>query len=509
MNLLIQIDENSGDPLYKQIVEAIADMVASGKLAPGMRLPSSREQAEFLCVSRWTVDRAYEELIRRRVIECRPAVGTFVCEKQISFEPPPGSTKETCRLSPRVVPCLSDYGARLASTDGTEAISVDPVANSFAAPVTELLPVNKWRELMSKTSRTSVPFSSSFAHVVGDQRLREALRDYLARTRGVQCDSQQIVIFPGTEPALELVARLFVNQGQEVLVEDPGFPGARRVFAAQGIQITPMPIDAEGLQVHKLFQRDHARLLYVTPSHQDPTGVAMPLNRRLELLKFAHKSGCIILEDDFDNEFHYGRPLSSLQALDPGGSVIYMSSFWKVMYPLVHLGFLVVPPPLVPIFQRAKSQIELDFYSLEQSVLAEFIAEGHLERHVRHTRSLLMARRRAIVSSLLRHLAGKVRLATVGGGTHVVLRFPAQTASDADILRCACEAGLAMVSTAPYYHSSPVAGEFLLSFARLDEAKIDASVCRFATLLAPTAPNSDRLAMPVNADFSAYASWRW
>jgi GntR family transcriptional regulator/MocR family aminotransferase len=503
MNLLIQIDERSCHPLYKQIVEHICSMVSSGKLAPGTRLPSSRELSKFLSVSRWTVDHAYEELIRQRVIESRPAVGTFVSERQLSFEPPVDSQDSPGAAPPRAVPQLSDFGSRVADHNVNMSIWATPETTSFTSPDASLLPINKWRELTSKVSRNRSPMASHSCDVFGDPNLRQVLSEYLARTRGVRCSAEQMVIFPGTEPALELVVRMFINPGETAAVENPGFTGIRRVLSMHGIEIAAVPVDAEGMQVQRLSTLRDARLVCITPSHQDPTGVALSQQRRLELLRYAHANGSLIVEDDYDSEFHYGRPLPSLQSLDPTGPIIYMSSFFKVLYPLVHLGFLVLPLPMVPLFRRAMRQVEADFHTLEQAVLTEFIAHGHLERHIRQVRSLLVGRRRALVSSLLKHLSGKARLSTVSGGTHVILRMLTEDVSDTEILQHGLAAGLPIMSTKRAYHEGHPQGEFVISFSHLDEAEIEPAVSKFAACLSTGTPAVEPMHLPVGAAFSA------
>jgi GntR family transcriptional regulator/MocR family aminotransferase len=508
MNLLIQIDESSSVPIYKQLVDGLGEMIAQGELPPGTQLPSSRDLAKFLGVSRATTSKAYEELTRQRIVESRPAVGSFVAADVLPHAATPDLDKEPPVHKPMpsaVRDHLSEYGIRMLGASGCRgqhllpcpdhgtgacsdgAILAKSTSLSLSAPSLEFLPYAKWQDVMSKVIRgRQITTSSQFKHVFGNQALREAIADYLRRTRGMRLTHDQVVIFPGTEPALEMVARLFLNQGDEAAVETPGFPGARRVFAAQGASIVPVAVDSEGLMVSRMRDGEtKPKIIYATPSHHDPTGAVLSNERRAELLEFANRRGSIIVEDDFNCEFQYGRPIKALQATDPYGCVIYMSSFWKILFPLVHMGFLVIPEHLIAVVENIMGLVELDFHSLEHEALAQFIQDGHMERHIRQTRKIYSMRRQALVTSLLQHLAGKAKITTTGAGTHILVRFGQDAGSDDEILRCASESGLPLISTSSYHTYRAAAGEFIIPFTHVDESIVGTAVENFCKRLYP------------------------
>jgi GntR family transcriptional regulator/MocR family aminotransferase len=488
MNLLISIDDKSSVPIYQQLVDGLGEMIARGDLPPGTQLPSSRDLARLLNVSRATTSRAYEELMRQKVVESRPAVGSFVAaDTLLAATEPEDERPPLHRPMPAVVhDHLSDYAVRVLSTPGKRE-SLTP-----AAPALDFLPYAKWQEVMTKVIRQRKRVQDGQDNpVFGSPSLKEVIADYLRRNRGIRSTAGQVIILPDSETSLDLIARLFINNDDLVAVESPGFAGARRVFAAHGANILPVPVDGEGIIVSALEKSNiRPKLIYTTPSHHDPTGAVLSAERRAQLLDFAQEWGSLIVEDDYNCEFQYGRPVKALQATDPHGCVIYMSSFRKILFPLVQRGVVVIPMHLVPIFERARALVELDFHSLEHEALAEFVQQGHLERHIRQTRKVYAIRRQALVTSLLRHLNGKAKIATAGAGTHILVRFGSEAGSDKQILACAEAAALPMISTSSYYVYRASAGEFLIPFTHVDESTVSSSVEMFSGLLFNQQPGS-------------------
>ncbi len=487
MQFVLSLPAHSNQPVYKQVSEALRQAILTGRLRPGEKLPSTRDLADSANVSRFTVIRSYEELASQGYIQTISGSGTFV-NKEIPREYTTFALA-TSELEERAAKPvrLSDYGKRVFASPIIEPSNAElfPELN-YGAPSLEQLPLNRWREVLNKSARfqdnslfdyTSDPF--------GYAPLREAITGYLIRSRSVKCLPDQIAIFSGAQSALDLIGRMLLNPGDVVAVENPGFPGARRSLATHDVKIVPIPIDNNGLIVERLYQQqEHVKLVYITPSHQDPTGVVMSLPRRLELLKWAETTGGIILEDDFDSEFRYGeKPVPALQGLDEHDNVIYLATFWKVLFPVVRMGFTVLPHRLVQPMYRAKSLVERDFPLLEQRALTDFINEGHLERHIRRTRSMYAKRRAALVQALTRLFRKRITVSDVSAGMHMIVTFVGDVDDD-QILRSTRAARLPMVSTNNHYVMDHKRHEYMIGFAHGDEEQIIAAVERFAQELA-------------------------
>jgi GntR family transcriptional regulator/MocR family aminotransferase len=484
MQLAIRLDQKSSLPIYRQLADAMKEAILSGRLQPGQALPSTRELCESLNVSRITVRKSYDALISQGFATASTGSGTFVAKTL----PTKAAAQRRPTQSERaaVLPVLSEYGRRLVQT--VEKIPLNQEQNpelNFGIPVSEHLPLAVWRKLLLKPLP---PKKLAALKYTGDPRgyfpLREALAGYLSRSRAVQCEPDRIVLTSGTSLVLDLLCRLLLEPGDHVAVENPGYPGARRLFLLHGATVHAIPVDEHGLKVSELAALPKPpRLVYVTPSHQDPTGVVLSVQRRKELLVWAARHGSFIIEDDHDSEFRYeGAPVPSLQALDVDDLVIYVSTFWRTLGPLVVLGLVVLPHRLMDVFINAKATIERDLALLEQYALADFVEEGHLERHIRKTRALYAKRRHALAHALTVHLGKSVKLSPESAGMHIAVNF-SNTISDSSIMECAAESGLMLVSTKPYYVDNAVSHQFLIPFAHTSETELASRVERFAKLL--------------------------
>jgi GntR family transcriptional regulator/MocR family aminotransferase len=309
-----------------------------------------------------------------------------------------------------------------------------------------------------------------------------AISHYLARARAVQCDSEQIIITNGTQQALDLVMRLLVDPGDSIAMEDPGYLSARRVFLSHGVNLLPVPVDDSGLMVEKLANsyEERIRMVYVTPSHQFPTGSTLSLPRRLELLLWAQQHDALILEDDYDSEYRYGdRPIPALQGLDQSDCVIYIGTFSKVLFPSLRIGYLVVPPHLVSLFAQVKWLSDRQLPTLEQKILAEFIADGYLESHIRKMRSLYDQRRQVLVQALNTHFGEQVTIFGENAGIHIMVKFDTHL-SDETIIERAERVGVGLMSARSSYLNSWSQGEFIFGYAELDEIQIQEGISRLA-----------------------------
>ena len=284
----------------------------------------------------------------------------------------------------------------------------------------DTFPFEAWRRTLLRCARRAAVSDLDYGTASGHPALREAISRHLRRSRAVVSDPSQVIVVSGSQQALDLIARVLLERGDRVAIEDPGYQGTREVLRAAGARLTPVPVDDDGLDPSRLPAR--ARLAFVTPSHQFPTGATLALRRRVELLAWATRSNALIVEDDYDGEFRYdGQPLESLQSLDREGRVIYIGTFSRTIFSALRLGYLIVPNALVPAFTAAKWLCDRHTATLEQHTLAEFIAGGLLQRYLRRLRRRTALRRRALVDSIRTHLRGRVKMTGDSAGAHVML----------------------------------------------------------------------------------------
>ncbi|MBX9720618.1 MAG: PLP-dependent aminotransferase family protein, partial [Candidatus Obscuribacterales bacterium] len=439
-----------------------------------------RELAKALDVSRFTVIKSYEELISQGYFQTDLGTGTFVSRRLPLAEQ---ARLEIVDRDP--ASSISRNAKTFLRTQSVEAADAElfPELN-YGAPAMEQLPLVQWKQILAKHSRNKE--SSDFEYEsdpAGYLPLREALCAYLKRSRFVSCNAEQVFIFSSAQSALDLISTIFLNQGDLAAVEDPGFPGARRSFLAHGAELLPVAVDGDGLCVNLLKERPELKLLYTTPSRQDPTAVVLSADRRKELLEWASRSRAMIIEDDFDNEYRYGGALvPSLQSMDKNQSVLYLSSFWKTMFPLVRLGFLVVPPAFVNVFRAAKAMLDRDNRAIEQVVLCDFINEGLLEKHIQKTRKLYSSRRQALIYALTKGFGKSISIAKESSGMNLICRFRKDFSLE-QIMKAAEDASAPLVSTSSFYANKKAVNEFLIAFAHLSEEQIAISIKSFASRL--------------------------
>jgi len=464
-------------PLHRQIYEEWRTGILEGRFARGDRMPSTRELAAALRVSRATVAAAYEQLIAEGYLDAQHGSGTFVC-RDLPDSPVKPARPAAAGKPARPPVRLSAFARRLAPMAGTppRTPSRPGVLNlSTDGPTFEQFPFGIWRRLVRRHLQVQGPGLFQYASAgTGHAALRETLAAYLSRSRALRCQADQIVIAGGSQQALDLCVRVLVDAGDEVAVEDPSYAGARQLFAAGGARIRPVKVDRDGLVVAAL--PPSARLVYITPSHQFPTGASMSLTRRLELLEWARVRGAVIVEDDYDSEYRYsGAPLPALQGLSHAAPVVYVGTFSNVMFPGLRLGYLVLPPDLVEPFARAKWLADRHTAHLEQAALADFIGEGHLERHIRRMRRVYKQRRDVLLEALDRAFGTRVTVLGDAAGMHLVVRFDSGA-----VAARAARVGVELASTRPYYAAEAPAHEFIVRFSGLSERAIREAVKRLA-----------------------------
>jgi GntR family transcriptional regulator/MocR family aminotransferase len=324
---------------------------------------------------------------------------------------------------------------------------------------------------------------SRYGSVAGFHPLRQALAEYLERWRGVRCTPEQVVIVSGAQQALDILSRLLLGPGDEVLVETPGYAAAFELFRLHGASLRAIPVDEDGLPVEHIAGDCRAHLAFVTPSHQFPRGGTMSLPRRLALLDWAARRDALLIEDDYDGELRYsGRPVASLQGMDEGERVVYLGTFSKVLFPALRLGYVVLPPALLSPFVQAKGLVDRGAPTLTQAAVADFITEGHFERHLRHLRQEYGQKRRLLVRALEEQLPEKVSYARVEAGLHIML-YLEPGCDEAQVVRSAAAAGVGISPGAPYHLQTPAPPSILLGFSGLDDAEIEEGVRRLAAAL--------------------------
>jgi GntR family transcriptional regulator/MocR family aminotransferase len=479
---LIAVDPAARVPLYQQIYDELRSAILTGRLAPGARLPATRELASALGVARNTVMNAFDQLLAEGYLEGRVGDGTYVTRvlpDDLLYAP------AGVQPAPRLGPAgqrLSRQGALLAAAPANPVLHEGPprVFRPFV-PALDSFPIALWAQLTARRYRRSGHSLLSASPSVGYPPLRAAIASYLGAARAVRCEPDQVMIVAGAQQALDLTARVLLDPGDAVWVEEPGYWGARGAFRGVGARLVHVPVDAEGLDIAAgRACCASARLAYVTPSHQFPLGMTMSLARRLALLQWASQSGSWVLEDDYDSEYRYvGRPLAALQGLDSAGRVIYLGSFSKVLFMGLRLGYLVVPPDLVDTFVRARMLMDLRPPTLEQAVLTDFIVEGHFGRHLRRMRALYAERQAILVDAVQQELAGLLSMTAAESGMHLVGWLGAGV-DDKVAARQAADYDVVVPPLSAYYSVVPPRGGVLLGYAAFSESEIRAGVQRLA-----------------------------
>ena len=475
--MLIPLKKGS-EPLSRQVYQWIRHAIVERALAPGVALPSTRELAEENSISRTVVVQAYDQLIAEGFIAGRRGSGTYVSEHLHTA---------TARLSQRSAPVrLSQFGTVVTSIArrGLSPISKSGVPRydfAYGKCSLEEFPLAAWRRILLRRTRSASLRSFDYGGAAGDAALREAITGHLRRSRAINCDVSQVVIVNGSQQALDLTIRLLLNPGDTIAVEDPQYHGMRQVLLAARLRVRPVPVDHDGIDLKQMPR--HARLAMVTPSHQFPTGAVLPLQRRLALLAWARRANAVIVEDDYDGEFRYeGEPLEPLQSLDRDGRVLYVGTFSRTMFPALRIGYVVAPPPLVPAFVAAKWLADRHTAVLEQETLAEFIASGAYERHLRRTRRANAMRRDALLSAIVRHLGDRVTITGSRSGTHIVL-WPRAKVSEAETITRAALAGVGIYGIAGYYLRKPTQAGFVMGYANLTVTQIGEGIRRLSEVL--------------------------
>ncbi|MFH6786230.1 MULTISPECIES: MocR-like pyridoxine biosynthesis transcription factor PdxR [Methylobacterium] len=470
---LVALDPRRGPGLSADLTAQLRALIVRGRLAPGAMLPSSRRFAQDLGVSRNTVMAAWDQLAAEGYLVvrqgCRPVVAA-------QDGPAPGSVKGGVDLpeSPSLPLALSTWAAALPAAPPEAGLL--PFRTGFSDA--REFPHAAWARCLREAGRlppTDPPF------VANSPALQAALLDHLAAARGVRAAADQVVILPTARAALALVAAILLDPGDEAWIEDPGYPGSRAALRAVRARIRPVPVDAGGLTLPEDGARP--KLVVTTPSHQFPTGSLMPLSRRRGLLRLAAAAGAVVVEDDYDGEFHFdGAPVPALQALDEAGCVVYAGTFSKATLPAIRIGTMVVPRPLLAPVLAAQRQVGLFAASPVQDALALFLRRGHYRAHVRRMRRLYRERRDRLVAALREHCADRLDVAAPAGGLQLLATLR-DGSDDVAVAARATRCGLDVLPLSRLYAGPADRTGLLLGFASCRPQELAAAAVRLAEAL--------------------------
>ena len=518
-DLLLRLDRTaSGDGLTRQIYSQLRAAILDGRLRAGDRLPPSRDLARDLCVARLTVATAFEWLSAEGYVYGRVGAGTFVA---VVFAEPslPATRAEglTAPALPATTPArqpaapeaaatphspLSSWARRIATiplagvNSATSADCVWDMRPSVGAA--DAFPWARWRRIVGwpdplagdapLADGPNLASASTWDGLLGPLETREAIAAWLRRSRAVRCQPEQILVAGSVQQMLALLARLLIEPGQQLLVEDPSYVGFHAAFLAEGATLTGMPVDAQGVRVEtlpgpeRLAGPNAPRLAIVTPSHQYPTGVTLSLERRLALLEWARRAGVALVEDDYDGDLRLeGQPLEALRGLDDHDEVIYLGTFAKALYPAVRLGFAVLPHWLIEPVARARAASDRHPSWRDAMAVARFIEAGELERHLARMRRLYRGRRDALVAALHEHLGDLVAIGPADAGIHLLARLP-NGVDDLALVEAASRHGVACIPLSPHYQRAPRPG-LLLGFGGMPEERLAEAVRQLAPLV--------------------------
>ncbi|MCL1634420.1 PLP-dependent aminotransferase family protein [Luteimonas sp. SX5] len=472
------LELDGSGPLHGQLTRALKSAMYTGSVHVGARLPATRLLARELGISRNTVLAAYEQLRAEGFVDGRVGSGSYVT--------PPLQSMASAPVPAEPIEPQSAYARR--SREYQEQARFfrqrpPPARYAFhyASPSTNPTLTSAWARELSHAALYTPP---GYPTAQGLPALRAAVCDYLGRRRGVQAQPDDILIVGGTQQAMALTARVLLDEGADVAIEDPQYSAIRTVLKVHGARLTPIPVDEQGLRVDMLPNKP-PRLVCVSPSHQFPMGSVLSLSRRMALLEYAHRHKCWIFEDDYDGEFRYDtKPLAALRSLDDAGRVIYIGTFSKALFPSVRLGYIVMPTQLRSDFIIAKWLDDFGAPTVEQAALANFMANGGFERHLRRTAKTLKERRTVLLDGLRRHAGDRIEIADSHAGMHLVawLRGKNREQGEAFIAH-ARTLDMELTSVSQFCIDPPDRAGLLLGFASMSVNEIEQAVLRFARCL--------------------------
>lgn len=478
----LQINIQGRYDLTGQIYRQLREGILEGRLVGGERLPSTRDLAKQLRVSRKTTLDVFERLVMEGYLRTLAGDGTFVALGLARAHAAVQSANE-----PKVEAASNSSSVRKVWVEVPIALSMHPrrapLTYDFRGGVTDKshFPFDAWRRCFNHALRVQARSRADYREPGGEQELRLAISRYVAFSRALVCNWQDVIVTQGAQQALDLLARILIRPGDVVALEDPGYPPARAVFAAAGAEIVDVPVDAHGIVVARLPRE--ARLVYVTPSHQFPLGMPMTLERRVALLEWAEQNHVVVAEDDYDGEFRFeGRPVESLKSLDRAGLVAYVGTFSKTIFPELRIGYVIPPRGLNAALQKAKQASDWHTCVLTQTALARFMLDGHFARHLRRVNRQYEARRKTLIAYLQGSLSPWLDPIVPVAGIHLTALLKGGFGED-KLIAAAREASIALYRIGAYYAAEPAKPGFLFSYGEMSVEDIEIALNKLVTIL--------------------------
>jgi GntR family transcriptional regulator/MocR family aminotransferase len=479
---VIVIDRDEAKPLHRQVYDGYREAILRGDLAPGQKIPSSRELASEIQVSRFPVLHAYAQLLAEGYFESQVGAGTFVS----STLPEQMMSSEQGAQYPEQDP--SGYRPVAKRNRLYPKFPRDSHLRGWGAfglhqPAFDQFPFQVWSGLVNRHSRN--PCSNSLQRIdpMGSPRFRQVICSYLRTARSVKCDPEQIMIVSGSQQALDITARVLLDPGDGVLVEEPGYHLQKTLLAAAGCRLKLVPVDQQGMDLTGVAKYKGAKAAFVTPSHQFPLGSTMSATRRLLLLNWAQSAGAWIIEDDYDSEYRFDtRPIASLQGLDVNSRVIYIGTFSKMLFPSMRIGYVVIPRDLVHLFEAVRFATDIFPPYLYQEVLADFMELGHLARYIRKMRQIYGERRNALVESIRAEFGNFLEVHGASAGMHVSVTLP-EGFNDQEISGRAAKERLLLWPLSRHYEGKKPRHGFVLGFGSTPTEQISSAVKRMRSMV--------------------------
>ena len=475
----LTLERSSGVPLYKQLETGLRKLILSGTLRARQKLPSTRELAGEIGISRITIKSVYEQLVAEGYVQATSGSGTFVADGlEIEVSPQVG------RL-PDEVPRKINLTDRARSISSTNASVRQGKTEPFrpGVPALDLFPIKPWNKYLREATNTSYR-DLSYGSVKGNADLRRSIASYLSDARGMQADSEQIVITSGAQQAFVLIAFSLLTRGDTVWYENPGHIAGRDIMQVMGANVAPVPIDAEGIDLEFAIKNyPSPKLIFTTPSHQQPLGTTMSLARRLSLLSYAQENDAWIIEDDYDSEFRYrGRPLPTLSALDAERRVLYVGTFSKSMFAAIRLGYIVVPPEMVDAIGKTKILLGQNSSPLVEQALSRFMDDGRFVEHIRRMRRVYRERRDLLFDCLSSTCAESLTPQPSDAGMHM-LAWLNGGVNDLTAHRALLDVGIESLPLSVYSVYPIERSALVLGFSNVREERLPGLVGRMSNTL--------------------------
>ena len=484
----LEINRSSSAPIYRQIEDFLRQMILDGALLPSQKLPSTRELALELGVSRITIKSVYEQLISEGYVQGKTGAGTFVSE---------GLDGET-PVVPSVDTIRKDY------FDGNFSKTAEHISFSQASarygsilpfrpgvPALDKFPVKRWNKYLSRATTKSDIANFSYGDLLGSEKLRASIARHLADSRGMKVDPKQILITSGAQQAFVLISYVLMNKNDTIWYENPGHIAGRDLLKIVGGDVSPVPIDKEGLNLpYAVLNFSKPKLIFTTPSHQQPLGITMSLQRRLTLLKYAHENASWVIEDDYDSEFRYrGRPLPALAALDKVGRVLYVGTFSKSLFPSVRIGYVVVPEILVDTFAKTRNIFGQTSSAITEEALSNFMDDGGFAEHIRKMRRLYRERRDILLDALKNHCSNILEPQQTDAGMHIIADIKNGMSDRLAHLQL-LNAGIDSLPLSIYYEGSVQRQALVLGFSGVQKKVIPKLVTKMGRVLGSLNPSN-------------------